>query len=131
MPGLRLGGWTSVPSGESSGIASVAEGFRMQDDVQHPVTHCGSIVMRELGGKWRECPRTWQGEAPGWGNTGAPEAVCSPGSGGADLVHADRGKNGSMTGKTITIGILGGGQLARMSAYAAFRMGLRVAILEK
>src|SRR5690349_12003103 len=36
-----------------------------------------------------------------------------------------------MKGNAITIGILGGGQLARMSAYAAFRMGLRVAILEK
>lgn len=30
----------------------------------------------------------------------------------------------------VTIGILGGGQLARMSAYAASRLGMRVAILE-
>lgn len=32
---------------------------------------------------------------------------------------------------TITIGILGGGQLARMSAYAAFRFGMTVAIYER
>jgi 5-(carboxyamino)imidazole ribonucleotide synthase len=32
--------------------------------------------------------------------------------------------------KAITIGILGGGQLARMSAFAAKRLGLNVAILE-
>jgi 5-(carboxyamino)imidazole ribonucleotide synthase len=32
---------------------------------------------------------------------------------------------------TITIGILGGGQLARMSAYAAFRFGMSVAIYER
>lgn len=31
----------------------------------------------------------------------------------------------------VTIGILGGGQLARMSAFAAIRMGFRVSILEK
>lgn len=31
----------------------------------------------------------------------------------------------------ITIGILGGGQLARMSAYQAYKLGLNVAILEK
>ena len=30
-----------------------------------------------------------------------------------------------------TLGILGGGQLARMTAYAAFRLGLRVHIMEK
>jgi len=36
-----------------------------------------------------------------------------------------------MAGNTITIGILGGGQLARMSAYAALRLGLRVAIVER
>src|SRR5687768_9009394 len=30
-----------------------------------------------------------------------------------------------------TIGILGGGQLARMTAYAAYRLGLRVHVLEK
>jgi 5-(carboxyamino)imidazole ribonucleotide synthase len=30
-----------------------------------------------------------------------------------------------------TIGILGGGQLARMSAYAAYRLGFQIAILEK
>jgi 5-(carboxyamino)imidazole ribonucleotide synthase len=30
-----------------------------------------------------------------------------------------------------TIGILGGGQLARMSAFAAIRMGFSAAILEK
>ncbi len=33
--------------------------------------------------------------------------------------------------KTKTIGILGGGQLARMSAYQAYKLGLNVAILEK
>ncbi len=33
--------------------------------------------------------------------------------------------------KPITIGILGGGQLARMSAFAAYRMGFRISILEK
>jgi 5-(carboxyamino)imidazole ribonucleotide synthase len=33
--------------------------------------------------------------------------------------------------KPVTIGILGGGQLARMSAFAAIRMGFRVSILEK
>lgn len=34
--------------------------------------------------------------------------------------------------KTIpTLGILGGGQLARMTAYAAFRLGMRVHIMEK
>lgn len=33
--------------------------------------------------------------------------------------------------KAITIGILGGGQLARMSAFAAKRLGFNVAILEK
>ncbi|MFN3345517.1 MAG: 5-(carboxyamino)imidazole ribonucleotide synthase [Chloroherpetonaceae bacterium] len=33
--------------------------------------------------------------------------------------------------KTITIGILGGGQLARMSAYAAFRFGMNVCIYER
>lgn len=33
--------------------------------------------------------------------------------------------------KRICIGILGGGQLARMSAYAAYRLGFDVAILEK
>lgn len=32
--------------------------------------------------------------------------------------------------KTPTLGILGGGQLARMTAYAAFRLGLRVHIME-
>ncbi|MGQ9806220.1 MAG: 5-(carboxyamino)imidazole ribonucleotide synthase [Chlorobiales bacterium] len=32
---------------------------------------------------------------------------------------------------TIIIGILGGGQLARMSAYAAFRLGMGVAIYER
>ena len=31
----------------------------------------------------------------------------------------------------ITVGILGGGQLARMSAYAAFRFGCRVAVFER
>lgn len=31
----------------------------------------------------------------------------------------------------ITIGILGGGQLARMSAYAAFRLGMTVAVYER
>ncbi|NTV47024.1 MAG: 5-(carboxyamino)imidazole ribonucleotide synthase [Chlorobiales bacterium] len=39
-----------------------------------------------------------------------------------------------MSNKTVhvpTIGILGGGQLARMTAYAAFRFGLRVAIFER
>ncbi len=36
-----------------------------------------------------------------------------------------------MTQHTPTIGILGGGQLARMTAYAAFRLGLRVLIMEK
>jgi 5-(carboxyamino)imidazole ribonucleotide synthase len=33
--------------------------------------------------------------------------------------------------ENITIGILGGGQLARMSAYAAFRLGMTVAIYER
>ena len=33
--------------------------------------------------------------------------------------------------KQKTIGILGGGQLARMSAFAAIRMGFNVAVLEK
>ncbi len=33
--------------------------------------------------------------------------------------------------KSITVGILGGGQLARMSSYAARRLGFDVAILEK
>ncbi len=33
--------------------------------------------------------------------------------------------------ETIRIGILGGGQLARMSAYAAFRLGMTVAIYER
>ncbi|MDP2362611.1 MAG: 5-(carboxyamino)imidazole ribonucleotide synthase [Ignavibacteria bacterium] len=33
--------------------------------------------------------------------------------------------------KPIRIGILGGGQLARMSAFAAYRMGFDIAILEK
>lgn len=32
---------------------------------------------------------------------------------------------------SIAIGILGGGQLARMSAYAAFRLGMRVVIYER
>lgn len=32
---------------------------------------------------------------------------------------------------TVTIGILGGGQLARMSGYAALRLGLRVAVAER
>lgn len=36
-----------------------------------------------------------------------------------------------MAASTFTIGILGGGQLARMSAYAALRLGLRVAIAER
>lgn len=31
----------------------------------------------------------------------------------------------------MTIGILGGGQLARMTAYAAYRLGLRVHVMEK
>ena len=31
----------------------------------------------------------------------------------------------------LTIGILGGGQLARMSAYVAYRMGMHIAILER
>lgn len=33
--------------------------------------------------------------------------------------------------KTKTIGILGGGQLARMSAFEAYKLGFRIAILEK
>lgn len=36
-----------------------------------------------------------------------------------------------MPGTNLTVGILGGGQLARMSAYAAFRLGLRVAVFER
>lgn len=34
------------------------------------------------------------------------------------------------TSQSLTIGILGGGQLAKMTAQAAYRMGLRVAIIE-
>jgi 5-(carboxyamino)imidazole ribonucleotide synthase len=36
-----------------------------------------------------------------------------------------------MSADSLTLGILGGGQLARMSAFAAQRLGVRVAILEK
>lgn len=36
-----------------------------------------------------------------------------------------------MTSHAPTIGILGGGQLARMTAYAAFRLGMRVHIMER
>ncbi|HMW01460.1 MAG TPA: 5-(carboxyamino)imidazole ribonucleotide synthase, partial [Acidobacteriota bacterium] len=32
---------------------------------------------------------------------------------------------------TSRIGILGGGQLARMTAYAAFRLGFQIGILER
>ncbi len=37
----------------------------------------------------------------------------------------------STIGSSVTLGILGGGQLARMTADAAHRLGLRVAIVEK
>src|SRR5437879_3774790 len=37
----------------------------------------------------------------------------------------------SMRTNVPTLGILGGGQLARMTAYAAFRLGMRVHIMEK
>jgi 5-(carboxyamino)imidazole ribonucleotide synthase len=33
--------------------------------------------------------------------------------------------------KRQTIGILGGGQLARMSAYQAYKLGYEISILEK
>ncbi len=36
----------------------------------------------------------------------------------------------SHNGSVLTLGILGGGQLAKMTAQAAFRMGLRVAVIE-
>jgi 5-(carboxyamino)imidazole ribonucleotide synthase len=36
-----------------------------------------------------------------------------------------------MPDQNVTVGILGGGQLARMSAYAAYRLGLRVAVVER
>ncbi len=36
-----------------------------------------------------------------------------------------------MSSQVPTLGILGGGQLARMTAYAAFRLGMRVYIMEK
>lgn len=36
-----------------------------------------------------------------------------------------------MTSAIPTLGILGGGQLARMTAYAAFRLGMRVHIMER
>ncbi|MFQ5788236.1 MAG: 5-(carboxyamino)imidazole ribonucleotide synthase [Thermodesulfobacteriota bacterium] len=35
-----------------------------------------------------------------------------------------------MQGKEITIGIIGGGQLARMTAIAAYRLGIQIAILD-
>lgn len=41
------------------------------------------------------------------------------------------GKKFNFMSNPVTIGILGGGQLARMSAFAAYRMGFRVSILEK
>lgn len=36
-----------------------------------------------------------------------------------------------MKSNILTLGILGGGQLARMTAYAAFRLGMRVHIMER
>src|SRR5215813_3628386 len=82
-------------------------------------TYCESA---RPAGKWREPPWTCQGGALGARWREQLEIARS-------LLRADKG--GRMKGSPITIGILGGGQLARMSAYAAFRMGLQVAIIEK